>query len=52
MTNLKEKLSGKIKQVVAKVTGDEKLAQKGKEQSKKADTEPLVKPFGNLDKLT
>ena len=51
MTNLKEKLSGKIKQVVAKVTGDEKLAQKGKE-SKKADTEPLVKPFGNLDKLT
>jgi hypothetical protein len=23
-----------------------------KEQDKKADTEPLAKPFGNLDKLT
>jgi uncharacterized protein YjbJ (UPF0337 family) len=52
MTNVKEKLAGKAKQVVAEVTGDGKLAQEGKEQSKKADTEPAVKPFGNLDKLT
>ena len=49
---LKEKLAGKTKQVVADITGDAQLAKEGKEQSEKADKEPLVKPFGNLDKLT
>lgn len=52
MGKIKDKVVGKTKQAVAKVTGDDKLAEEGKRQDRKADNEPLVKPFGNLDKLT
>jgi uncharacterized protein YjbJ (UPF0337 family) len=50
--NLKDKMVGKTKQVVAEVTGDGKLAEEGKEQVRKSDKEPAEKPLGNLDKLT
>jgi hypothetical protein len=36
--------------VVAEVIGDGKLAEEGKEQVRKGDKEPVVKPLG--DKLT
>jgi uncharacterized protein YjbJ (UPF0337 family) len=52
MGKIKDKVVGKTKQIVAEVTGDGKLAREGKEQDKKADTEPVAKPFGNLDQLT
>ena len=52
MVKLKDKLVGKTKEVVAEVTGDGKLAEEGKEQARKGEREPPVKPFGNLDKLT
>jgi uncharacterized protein YjbJ (UPF0337 family) len=52
MGNVKNKVAGKAKQVAAEVTGDGKLAEEGKQQEKKGDKEPLVKPYGNLDKLT
>jgi uncharacterized protein YjbJ (UPF0337 family) len=50
MEKLKDKVAGKAKQVVAEVTGDAKLAEEGKEQARKEETEQ--KPLGNLDKLT
>jgi hypothetical protein len=49
---IKDKVVGKTKQAVAKVTGDDSLAEEGKRQDRKADNEPFTKPFGNLDKLT
>jgi uncharacterized protein YjbJ (UPF0337 family) len=52
MGKIKDKIEGKAKQIVGEVTGDGKLAREGKEQDKKADTQPMAKPFGNLDKLT
>ena len=48
----KDTVVGKGKQVVAEVIGDGKLAEEGKEQVRKSEKEPAVKPFGNLDKLT
>jgi len=50
MGKLKDKI--KTKEAVAEVTGDGKLAEEGKEQVKKSESEPLIKPLGNLDKLT
>jgi uncharacterized protein YjbJ (UPF0337 family) len=35
MGKIKDKVAGKAKQVVAEVTGDGRLAEEGKEQSKK-----------------
>ena len=52
MGKIKDTVVGKGKQVVAEVIGDGKLAEEGKEQVRKSDKEPAVKPFGNLDKLT
>jgi uncharacterized protein YjbJ (UPF0337 family) len=52
MGKLKDKVVGKAKQIVAEVTGDPKLAEEGKQQARKDEKEPPVKPFGNLDKLT
>lgn len=52
MGKVTDKVAGKIKQVIAKVTGDGMLAQEGKEQAKKSENEPVAKPLGNLDKLT
>jgi uncharacterized protein YjbJ (UPF0337 family) len=52
MGKLKNKIVGKSKEVVAEATGDGKLPKKGKEQVKKSENEPLLKPLGNLDKLT
>jgi len=49
---LKDKVVGKAKEIVAEVNGDGKLAEEGKEQVKKSETEPALKPFGNLDTLT
>jgi hypothetical protein len=37
--------------ITAEVTG-EKLAEEGKRQANKTESEPLVKPLGNLDKPT
>jgi hypothetical protein len=50
VTNGKAKgqVIGKTKEAVAKVTGDRKLAEEGKEQVKKSESEPLIKPLGNL----
>jgi uncharacterized protein YjbJ (UPF0337 family) len=50
MAKLKDKVVGKTKEVVAEVIGDGKLAEQGKEQVRKGETEQ--KPLGNLDKLT
>jgi hypothetical protein len=52
MGKIKDKVESQAKQIVGEVTGDGKLAREGKEQDKKADTESVVNPFGNLDKLT
>jgi uncharacterized protein YjbJ (UPF0337 family) len=52
MGKIKDKAIGKSKQVVAEVTGDGKLAQEGKEQVKRGENEPSIKPLGNLDQLT
>jgi hypothetical protein len=52
MGKIKDKVVGKTNQVVAEVIGDGQLARAGKERDKKPDSEPVVKPFGNLDKLT
>ena len=52
MGKVKDRLVGKIKEAVAEVTGDGKLAEEGKEQAKKAEKEPGAKAFGHLDKLT
>jgi uncharacterized protein YjbJ (UPF0337 family) len=48
----KDKVIGKVKKVVAEVTGDGKLAEEGREQARRAEIAPAPKPFGNLDKLT
>jgi uncharacterized protein YjbJ (UPF0337 family) len=50
MAKFKEKIVGKAKEAVAEITGDGKLAEEGKEQARKSETER--KPLGNLDKLT
>jgi uncharacterized protein YjbJ (UPF0337 family) len=52
MSKLKDKAVGKTKEAVAEIAGDGRLAEEGKEQVKKGQAEPVVKPFGNLDKLT
>jgi uncharacterized protein YjbJ (UPF0337 family) len=52
MGKLKDKVAGEVKQVVAEVTGDGKLAEEGKQQVKKSKSEPIVRPLGNLDQLT
>lgn len=52
MGNIKKKILGKVKQAVAEISGDGKLAEEGKQQVKKGETEPERKPLGNLDKLT
>ena len=51
MSKVKDKVVGKTKEIV-EVTGDGRLAQEGKEQARKAEKEPVVNPFGSLDKLT
>jgi uncharacterized protein YjbJ (UPF0337 family) len=50
MTKAKDKVAGKVKQVVAEVTGDGKLREEGKEQEKKKDEEPG--PIEGINKLT
>jgi uncharacterized protein YjbJ (UPF0337 family) len=52
MGKLKDKVVGKTKEAVAEVTSDGKLAEEGREQVKKSQSEAVVKPLGNLDKLT
>jgi uncharacterized protein YjbJ (UPF0337 family) len=52
MGKLTNKVVGKTKQAVAELTGDGKLAEEGKEQVKKGEKEPVLKPLGDLDKLT
>jgi uncharacterized protein YjbJ (UPF0337 family) len=52
MSKAKDKVVGKTKEIVAEMTGDGRLAEEGKEQARKAEREPVVNPFGNLDKLT
>jgi uncharacterized protein YjbJ (UPF0337 family) len=52
MGKLKDRVVGKTKEVVAEVTGDGQLAEEGKEQARKGEKQPAVKPFGNLEKLT
>jgi hypothetical protein len=52
MVKFEDKEVGKTKQFVAEVTGDGKLAEEGKEQARKGEKEPPLKPSGNLDKLT
>lgn len=56
MGNIKDKISskflGKAKQAVAEISGDGKLAEEGKQQVKKGESEPASKPLGDLDKLT
>ena len=52
MGKVKDRLVGKIKEAVAEVTGDGKLAEEGREQARKAEKEPGAKPLGNLDNLT
>ncbi|MGY0571218.1 hypothetical protein ACTGJ9_009370 [Bradyrhizobium sp. RDM12] len=51
MTKTTDKIAGNVKRLIAKVTGDGKLAEEGKEQTRSSDKEP-AKPFGNLEKLT
>jgi hypothetical protein len=52
MGKLQDKVAGKTKQIVAEVIGDGKLAEEGKEQTKKSEQEKPAKPLGNLDRLT
>jgi uncharacterized protein YjbJ (UPF0337 family) len=52
MGKLTDKVVGKTKEVVGEVTGHGKLAEEGKEQVNKEANKPVLKPLGNLDKLT
>jgi hypothetical protein len=53
MVKLKDKVTGKVKQVVAEITGDGKLHQEGKEQEEKAKEKPNeLNPLGDLNQLT
>ncbi len=53
MTKLKDKVTGKVKQVVAEVTGDGKLQEEGKQQVEKAKEKPNeLNPFTDLNQLT
>jgi hypothetical protein len=47
-----DKIVGKTKEVVAEANGGGKLAEEGKEQARKGEKEPAVKPIGQPDKLT
>ncbi|MCA6107694.1 CsbD family protein [Bradyrhizobium cenepequi] len=53
MVKLKDKVAGKLKQVVAEVIGDGKLQQEGKAQEEKAKEKPSeLNPLGDLNQLT
>ncbi|MFL5019900.1 MAG: hypothetical protein ACJ8EW_27655 [Rhizobium sp.] len=53
MAKLKDKVTGKVKQVVAEITGDGKLQEEGKQQEEKAKQKPdEVNPFPDLNQLT
>jgi uncharacterized protein YjbJ (UPF0337 family) len=58
MAKLKNKLTGKMKQVVAEITGDGKLQEEGKQQERKQEEEKPtqepdeVNPFPDLNQLT
>jgi uncharacterized protein YjbJ (UPF0337 family) len=53
MTKFKEKLAGKVNQVVAEITGNGKLQEEGKEQEEKSKQKPNeLDPFPDLDQLT
>ncbi|MCA1454059.1 CsbD family protein [Bradyrhizobium sp. BRP22] len=53
MVKLKDKVTGKLKQVVAEVVGDGKLQQEGKKQEEKAKEKPNeLNPLGDLNQLT
>lgn len=52
MTSIADRISGRVKQLIAEIINDGRLAEEGMQQIKKAGKAPAAKPFGNLDKLT
>ncbi|WFU54891.1 hypothetical protein QA639_35910 [Bradyrhizobium pachyrhizi] len=52
MTGIADRIGGRVKQLIAEIINDGRLAEEGTQQIKKAENAPPAKPFGNLDKLT
>ena len=52
MTNIADRIGGRVKQLIAEIISDGRLAEEGAQEIRKAETAPPAKPFGNLDKLT
>lgn len=52
MTNIADRIGGRVKQLIAEIINDGRLAEEGAQEIRKAETAPPAKPFGNLDKLT
>jgi uncharacterized protein YjbJ (UPF0337 family) len=53
MTKLKDKLAGKVKQVVAEITGDGRLQEEGKAQENQAKDRPNeLNPLPDMNQLT
>ncbi|WP_170991812.1 MULTISPECIES: hypothetical protein [Bradyrhizobium] len=52
MTSIADRIGGRVKHLIAEIINDSGLAEEGTQRIKKAETAPLAKPFGNLDKLT
>ena len=52
MTGIADRIGGRVKQLIAEIINDGRLAEEGTQQIKRAENTPPAKPFGNLDKLT
>ncbi|MGX1347379.1 hypothetical protein AB7M49_000955 [Bradyrhizobium elkanii] len=52
MTSIADRIGGRVKQLIAEIINDGRLAEESAQEIRRAETAPPAKPFGNLDKLT